>query len=100
MLLMFPSFMAPFVILHLSPPLPPDVEQCLNCDSVLSSLEAEQKETARLQKENKALVNGIFQLQAEVILLFFLVLHSFLSLSLFCFSTPPSSSYSSSSVGF
>uniref|UniRef100_A0A3Q2DP37 Kinesin-like protein KIF20A n=1 Tax=Cyprinodon variegatus TaxID=28743 RepID=A0A3Q2DP37_CYPVA len=43
-----------------------DVEQCLNCDSVLSSLEAEQKETARLQKENKALVNGIFQLQAEV----------------------------------
>ncbi|XP_047232878.1 kinesin-like protein KIF20A isoform X2 [Girardinichthys multiradiatus] len=43
-----------------------DLDNCLNCDSVLSSLEGEQKETARLQKENKALVNGIFQLQTEV----------------------------------
>ncbi|MEQ2221823.1 hypothetical protein ILYODFUR_019551, partial [Ilyodon furcidens] len=43
-----------------------DLDNCLNCDSVLSSLEREQKETARLQKENKALVNGIFQLQTEV----------------------------------
>ncbi|KAM4715918.1 kinesin-like protein KIF20B isoform 2-T3 [Anableps anableps] len=43
-----------------------DLDKCLNCDCVLSSLEVEQKETARLQKENKALVNGIFQLQTEV----------------------------------
>ncbi|XP_027884482.1 kinesin-like protein KIF20A isoform X2 [Xiphophorus couchianus] len=43
-----------------------DLDKCLNCGSVLSSLEVEQKETARLQKENKALVNGIFQLQNEV----------------------------------
>ncbi|XP_043958646.1 kinesin-like protein KIF20A isoform X3 [Gambusia affinis] len=43
-----------------------DLDECLNCGSVLSSLEMEQKETARLQKENKALVNGIFQLQTEV----------------------------------
>ncbi|XP_037836535.1 kinesin-like protein KIF20B [Kryptolebias marmoratus] len=42
-----------------------DLEKCPNCDSVLSSLEVEQKETARLQKENKALVNGIFQLEKE-----------------------------------
>ncbi|XP_013878782.1 kinesin-like protein KIF20B isoform X2 [Austrofundulus limnaeus] len=42
-----------------------DLHDCPNCDSVLSSLEVEQKETARLQKENKALVNGIFQLQKE-----------------------------------
>ncbi|XP_016522796.1 kinesin-like protein KIF20A [Poecilia formosa] len=41
-----------------------DLDECLN--SVLSSLEVEKKETARLQKENKALVNGIFQLQTEV----------------------------------
>ncbi|KAG7217997.1 hypothetical protein INR49_020711 [Caranx melampygus] len=32
----------------------------------MSSLEAEQRETSRLMKENKALVNGIFQLQTEV----------------------------------
>uniref|UniRef100_A0A087XLK3 Kinesin-like protein n=1 Tax=Poecilia formosa TaxID=48698 RepID=A0A087XLK3_POEFO len=44
-----------------------DLDECLN--SVLSSLEVEKKETARLQKENKALVNGIFQLQTEVLLL-------------------------------
>lgn len=30
------------------------------------SLELEQRETSRLTKENKALVNGIFQLQTEV----------------------------------
>ncbi|XP_076616249.1 uncharacterized protein kif20bb isoform X2 [Chaetodon auriga] len=40
--------------------------ECLNCDSVFSSLEVEQRETSRLTKENKALVNGIFQLQTEV----------------------------------
>lgn len=39
---------------------------CPNCDSVFSSLELEQRETSRLTKENKALVNGIFQLQTEV----------------------------------
>lgn len=50
-----------------SPPdLPTDLDACQNCDSVLASLEAEQRESARLQKENKALVNGIFQLQTEV----------------------------------
>ncbi|KAM9837489.1 kinesin-like protein KIF20B [Aulostomus maculatus] len=43
-----------------------DADECSNCDSVLSSLEAEQRETSRLMKENKALVNGIFQLQTEV----------------------------------
>ncbi|XP_017166469.1 kinesin-like protein KIF20A isoform X3 [Poecilia reticulata] len=43
-----------------------DLDECLNCGSVLSSLEVEKKETARLKKENKALVNGIFQLQTEV----------------------------------
>ncbi|XP_068161371.1 kinesin-like protein KIF20B [Antennarius striatus] len=43
-----------------------DLEACPNCDSVFASLEGEQKETARLTKENKALVNGIFQLQTEV----------------------------------
>ncbi|XP_047465927.1 kinesin-like protein KIF20A isoform X2 [Mugil cephalus] len=43
-----------------------DLDQCPNCDSVFSSLELEQRETARLLKENKALVNGIFQLQTEV----------------------------------
>jgi len=41
---------------------------------VLSSLELEQRETARLQKENKALVNGIFQLQTEVLLFLLLLL--------------------------
>lgn len=55
---------------------PVDLDECPNCDSVLSSLEVEQKETARLQKENKALVNGIFQLQKEVLLLFLLVVSS------------------------
>ncbi|XP_070846015.1 kinesin-like protein KIF20A [Chaetodon trifascialis] len=40
--------------------------QCPNCDSVFSSLEVEQRETSRLTKENKALVNGIFQLQTQV----------------------------------
>lgn len=34
--------------------------------SVLLSLESEQKETSRLNKENKALVNGMFQLQNQV----------------------------------
>nr|XP_033472702.1 dynein regulatory complex protein 9-like [Epinephelus lanceolatus] len=43
-----------------------DLDECPNCDSVFSSLESEQKETSRLMKENKALVNGIFQLQTEV----------------------------------
>ncbi|XP_037610900.1 kinesin-like protein KIF20A isoform X1 [Sebastes umbrosus] len=43
-----------------------DVDECPNCDSVFSSLELEQRETSRLLKENKALVNGIFQLQTEV----------------------------------
>ncbi|XP_051795633.1 kinesin-like protein KIF20B isoform X3 [Acanthochromis polyacanthus] len=43
-----------------------DLDECPNCDSVFSSLESEQRESSRLQKENKALVNGIFQLQTEV----------------------------------
>ncbi|XP_041818845.1 kinesin-like protein KIF20A isoform X2 [Chelmon rostratus] len=42
------------------------LSECPNCDSVFSSLEVEQRETSRLMKENKALVNGIFQLQTEV----------------------------------
>ncbi|XP_034050622.1 kinesin-like protein KIF20B [Thalassophryne amazonica] len=40
--------------------------ECPNCDSLFFSLESEQRETTRLMKENKALVNGIFQLQTEV----------------------------------
>lgn len=58
--------------LHLS-----DLEQeevCSNCASVFSSLEAEQKEVSRLVKENKALVNGMFQLQNQVLLLLLLLL--------------------------
>ncbi|XP_023262141.1 kinesin-like protein KIF20B [Seriola lalandi dorsalis] len=43
-----------------------DLDECPNCVSVFSSLESEQRETSRLMKENKALVNGIFQLQTEV----------------------------------
>ncbi|XP_022599000.1 kinesin-like protein KIF20A [Seriola dumerili] len=43
-----------------------DLDECPNCVSVFSSLESEQRETSRLTKENKALVNGIFQLQTEV----------------------------------
>ncbi|XP_049418949.1 kinesin-like protein KIF20B [Epinephelus fuscoguttatus] len=43
-----------------------DLDECPNCDSVFSSLESEQRETSRLMKENKALVNGMFQLQTEV----------------------------------
>lgn len=43
-----------------------NLDGCPNCDTVLVSLEAEQREVSRLQKENKALVNGIFQLQTEV----------------------------------
>nr|XP_040032970.1 kinesin-like protein KIF20B isoform X4 [Gasterosteus aculeatus aculeatus] len=43
-----------------------DLEECPHCASVLSSLEAKQREASRLVKENKALVNGIFQLQMEV----------------------------------
>ncbi|XP_030610287.1 kinesin-like protein KIF20A isoform X2 [Archocentrus centrarchus] len=43
-----------------------DLDGCPNCDSVFVSLESEQRETSRLLKENKALVNGIFQLQTEV----------------------------------
>lgn len=64
------STMTPFCASQ-SPPdlLPIDLDACQNCDSVLASLEAEQRESARLQKENKALVNGIFQLQTEVRLL-------------------------------
>ncbi|XP_054622933.1 kinesin-like protein KIF20B isoform X2 [Dunckerocampus dactyliophorus] len=42
------------------------VDECPNCDSVFSSLELERREMSRLTKENKALVNGIFQLQTEV----------------------------------
>lgn len=45
---------------------PAGLDECPNCDSVFSSLESEQRETSRLTKENKALVNGIFQLQTEV----------------------------------
>ncbi|KAM3860041.1 uncharacterized protein kif20bb [Diretmus argenteus] len=40
--------------------------ECLDCDSLLSSLESEQRETTKLAKENKALINGMFQLQTEV----------------------------------
>ncbi|XP_068585465.1 kinesin-like protein KIF20B isoform X2 [Cebidichthys violaceus] len=43
-----------------------DLDECPNCASVFSSLESEQRESSRLTKENKALVNGIFQLQTEV----------------------------------
>ncbi|XP_040922509.1 kinesin-like protein KIF20A isoform X3 [Toxotes jaculatrix] len=43
-----------------------DLDECSNCESLSSSLESEQRETSRLMKENKALVNGIFQLQTEV----------------------------------
>ncbi|XP_075934477.1 kinesin-like protein KIF20B [Anarhichas minor] len=43
-----------------------DLDECPNCASVFLSLESEQRETSRLTKENKALVNGIFQLQTEV----------------------------------
>ncbi|XP_059180022.1 kinesin-like protein KIF20B [Centropristis striata] len=42
------------------------LDECPDCESVFSSLEAEQRETSRLTKENKALVNGIFQLQTQV----------------------------------
>ncbi|XP_051275749.1 kinesin-like protein KIF20B isoform X2 [Dicentrarchus labrax] len=42
-----------------------DVE-CPSCDSVFVSLESERREASRLMKENKALVNGIFQLQTEL----------------------------------
>lgn len=49
-------------------PPPVDLDECPNCNSVFSSLESEQRETSRLMKENKALVNGIFQLQTEVLL--------------------------------
>ncbi|XP_038831158.1 kinesin-like protein KIF20B isoform X2 [Salvelinus namaycush] len=38
-------------------------EQTDDCEAVMASLEKERKETARLSKDNKALVNGIFQLQ-------------------------------------
>lgn len=41
-------------------------DSCPNCDSFFSSLESERRESSRLEKENKALVNGIFQLQQEV----------------------------------
>ncbi|CAB1451550.1 unnamed protein product [Pleuronectes platessa] len=40
--------------------------ECVECLSLFSSLESEQKETSRLTKENKALVNGIFHLQTEM----------------------------------
>ncbi|KAM4624008.1 uncharacterized protein ACJ7VT_004964 [Polymixia lowei] len=44
-----------------------DVEQQgSDCECLMSSLESEQKETSRLQKENKALVNGMFVLQNTV----------------------------------
>ncbi|KAJ0060557.1 hypothetical protein NL108_016032, partial [Boleophthalmus pectinirostris] len=38
---------------------------CVRCDSVFESLESEQRETSRLDKENKALVKGMFQLQNQ-----------------------------------
>ncbi|XP_020310170.2 kinesin-like protein KIF20A isoform X2 [Oncorhynchus kisutch] len=38
-------------------------EQTDCCEAVMASLEEERKETARLSKDNKALVNSIFQLQ-------------------------------------
>ncbi|XP_042161892.1 kinesin-like protein KIF20B isoform X1 [Oncorhynchus tshawytscha] len=38
-------------------------EQTDDCEAVMVLLEKERKETARLSKDNKALVNGIFQLQ-------------------------------------
>ncbi|XP_064806882.1 kinesin-like protein KIF20B isoform X1 [Oncorhynchus masou masou] len=38
-------------------------EQTGDCEAVMALLEKERKETARLSKDNKALVNGIFQLQ-------------------------------------
>ncbi|CAB1311911.1 unnamed protein product [Coregonus sp. 'balchen'] len=38
-------------------------EQTDDCEAVIASLEQERKETARLSKDNKALVNGIFLLQ-------------------------------------
>lgn len=41
-------------------------DSCPNCDSFFSSLESERRESSRLMKENKALVNGMFQLQQEV----------------------------------
>ncbi|KAM6964716.1 uncharacterized protein kif20bb [Tautogolabrus adspersus] len=43
-----------------------DLDECPNCASVFASLESEQRETSKLTKENKALINGIFQLQTEV----------------------------------
>ncbi|KAK5880682.1 hypothetical protein CesoFtcFv8_021565 [Champsocephalus esox] len=43
-----------------------DLDSCARCDSVFYSLEAEQRESGRLKKENKALINGIFTLQTEV----------------------------------
>ncbi|KAM3592801.1 uncharacterized protein V6R79_025472 [Siganus canaliculatus] len=43
-----------------------EAEECPTCVSVMALLEAEQRETSRLTKENKALVNGMFQLQTQV----------------------------------
>ncbi|XP_034535111.1 kinesin-like protein KIF20A [Notolabrus celidotus] len=43
-----------------------DLDECPHCASVFGSLESEQRETSRLLKENKALVNGMFRLQTEV----------------------------------
>ncbi|XP_044194461.1 kinesin-like protein KIF20A [Thunnus albacares] len=43
-----------------------DLDECPGCASLFVSLQSDQKETCRLTKENKALVNGIFQLQTEV----------------------------------
>ncbi|XP_035002284.1 kinesin-like protein KIF20B isoform X2 [Hippoglossus stenolepis] len=40
--------------------------ECVECLSLFSSLESQQKEASRLTKENKALVNGIFHLQTEM----------------------------------
>ncbi|CAL1599496.1 unnamed protein product [Knipowitschia caucasica] len=41
-------------------------EACPLCESVLLSLESQQMETSRLNKENKALVNGMFQLHNQL----------------------------------
>ncbi|XP_056153587.1 kinesin-like protein KIF20B [Lampris incognitus] len=41
-------------------------QQCSDCMALVSSLEMEESETARLNKENKSLVNGMFQLQQTI----------------------------------
>ncbi|KAM7370279.1 hypothetical protein PAMP_009842 [Pampus punctatissimus] len=43
-----------------------ELDECPGCASLFSSLQSDQRKTCRLTKENKALINGIFQLQTEV----------------------------------